>query len=209
MLDAILENAVGPWRPPGSGNFMAPADHSTPPHPPGAIPIPLARRDVAGWPVALCSSPILPVPSADRHEHMAKRIDVAAAELLSPSARGAINTSATWTKSYRLPQRTRAIGEVRWLAVGDLRRVRELLARVPSLGRRRSQGYGRVIAWDVRPAAADHSWFAPSEGGPILMRPMPAGAELPGGLVGWRPDFASVCPPYHHPARYIEAIVPC
>ena len=74
---------------------------------------------------------------------------------------------------------------------------------------RLSDGYGVVREWTVERIDADLSWFAPSEVGPVLMRPLPVGPWLPDNLTGARRDFGACVPPYWHPERYGEIVVPC
>lgn len=207
-LDALLEWAMSLHHPkaaPGSKvdrKFAAPAA--------GAIPIPLARRSVAGMPVALCSSPIVASQDAEHVEHYAKRIEPDNAGLLSPEARSIMATTNTWTKSYRLPLRVRLVSQVAWFAVGNRRSILGLLRRdVHAIGKKVSIGYGWVREWVVDRADADLSWFAPTEHGTLLMRPLPVHDRLPADLIGGRLDFGACCPPYWHPDRYGEIVTPC
>jgi hypothetical protein len=41
------------------------------------------------------------------------------------------------------------------------------------------------------------------------MRTLPAGPWLPPDLIDFRPDFGAAVPPYWHPDRYTEIVVPC
>jgi len=207
-LDALLEWAMSLHHPRAEPGYKVDRRLAAPPA--GAIPIPLARRDVAGWPIPLCSSPIVGVNDAEAVEHYAKRIDPDRAGLLAPDARTVMATTNTWTKSYRLPLRVRLVSEVAWFAVGNRKSILGLLRRdVHAIGKKVSIGYGRVREWIVDRVDADLSWFAPTEYGTLLMRPLPAEMELPGDLIGHRPDFGACCPPYWHPDRYGEIVTPC
>jgi len=204
-LDALLENAAGAWHPPGEPESRT--DRAIPPPPVGAISIPLKREPLNGWLVPHCSSPITSAVLADQHEHVGKRISVENANLLAESERGAVNTVATWTKSYRLPVRVRLVERVAWFCVGDAADLERLLLRVPCLGKKRSIGYGRVREWRIEPVAADWSWYVKTPHGQLLMRPLPVAEVL--GLIGYKADFAAVCAPYWHPSRYAEVLTPC
>ena len=208
QLDGILELAIAPFHP--AGVALHRVDRNFPAPPAGAVPIPIPRRMVAGWPVARCSSPILGVPSTTTVEHVAKRIEPENAPLLAPGKARKIVTSNTWTKSYRLPMHVRRVDRVVWFAVGKASRIRQLLAKgVPAVGKKRSVGYGAVAEWIVEPWDEDWSWFAPSDHGRVLMRPLPIGDHLPEGLIGFRADFGACVPPYWHPERYGEIVTPC
>ena len=98
-----------------------------------------------------------------------------------------------------------------WLAVGNRGWLREMLKGVRALGDGRVNG---VAAWEVEPlpgddpAAADRSWYWPTAKGRLLMRPLPDGWWLPPDLIGYRRTRAAVCPPYWHPDRETDAVVP-
>jgi hypothetical protein len=86
--------------------------------------------------------------------------------------------------------------------------MRELLAGVISIGKKISQGHGRVKRWIIEPCDLDLSWFCGSQL-MQLMRPLPWGDWLPADLAGYRRSFGSCVPPYWHPARFMEIVVPC
>jgi hypothetical protein len=68
-------------------------------------------------------------------------------------------------------------------AVGRPDQIRRLLRRVPSVGHRRGQGYGRVVGWVVEPCDQPDAW-ASWDG--VARRPIPAA----GGMVqGVRPPY--------------------
>lgn len=191
---------------------------------PGAVPSPVARRDVPGfrWPVPLCSAPIF-LARADAHAYYARRFDAAVTDphLLADGQRRVFQASSGEFKSFRLPLRTRLAERVVWFCVGrpvaagggkcrnPAAEIRRLLRSVRHLGKKRSQGWGRVASWAVEDAPADYSWFAPSPAGPVLMRPLPACVERPAGLAGWRPWYGGAVPPYWSAEHFAETIIPC
>lgn len=207
-LDALLEWALSLHHPKGIPGYKI--DRARPAPPPGQVPIPVPRQWLGVYLVARCSAPILPVPAAEDNEYVCKRIGVEHAILLDPRARLVVSTTNSWTKSYRLPLRIRVLDRVRWFAAGNRHAVLSLLRReVKAIGKKVADGYGRVSWWEVEPAVADYSWFAPSPAGEVLMRPLPLGPWLPENLVGARRDYGACSPPYWHPDRYGEIIVPC
>lgn len=175
-----------------------------------SIRIPIAHSMFGGANVPLASSPIFAaVAGTDRHEHVVKKLAVEYADMLAPERRLKIAVGGGDFKSYRLPLRVRLVPVVAWFAIGDRRTVLKVVRRVRAIGHKRSIGYGRVAEWTVDRIDADYSWFAPSERGPVLMRPLPEAGRFPAGLIGARPDFVAVKSPYWHPDRYMEAMVPC
>lgn len=176
----------------------------------GAIHIPCLRGDmgpVKGIP--RCSAPIYTV-LAERHEHFAKRIAVEHASLLSESQRLVVATGNSWTKSYRLPILARNIEKVVWFVGGSKRSLlRSLLKSVGSLGKKRSQGFGRVSDWQFEEIEHDWSWFAKVPEGTVLMRRLPYCDDLPSDLIGYKRTFGGVAAPLWHPDRQMELVVPC
>lgn len=206
-LDGVLECAMSLFHPKAVPGHKITRDGPAPPM--GAIPISVARERLGDWIVARCSDPILPACELETVEHVAKKIAVENADLLRADRRLVVSTTNSWTKSYRLPLRIRPVDRVCWFAVGERKGVLRILRLVHAIGKKPSIGYGRVAKWTAERIDADLSWFAPSHEGPVLMATLPVGGWLPEGLVGARRDYRTACPPYWHPERYAEVVVPC
>lgn len=203
MLDAILEGQMA-----SRMGLAHKVRRDLPAPPEGAIHIPLAHNRVGGRSVPCCSSPIF-AQQAIWREHLAKRFSVEHAHLLSPRERTVIATGNATLKSYRLPLTIRAVERVVWFCKGHRRPILQLLRSVPSLGKKRSVGYGRVRKWEAEEVEGRAWWYADSPAGVVLMRPLPDCDDLPANLIGFRRDFGACTPPYWHPDRYAEIVVPC
>lgn len=205
MLDALLEYQMAHRCDPAHLGKVQPNGE----HVPGTLPIPVARRRVDGfdWPIPVCSSPIFQT-ARDGREHFARRFD-ADPTVIDPSQRKVYATNSGEFRSYRLPLRVRLIERIVWFCVGEAHKVRVLLKDVQYLGKKTSQGHGRVASWTVEHFDRDMAWFAESDAGPVLMRPLPAGDYLPKTLTGSRRWFGGVVPPYWDRAYMVEAVVPC
>lgn len=191
---------------------IVPAGQEVPLQDLGKIPIPIARDVIDGLPIPRASAPIIPVPKHDTHGYYHKKFEVEHASLLKPKERTKITASGGRFKSFRLPLRLRTIDRVVWFAAikqspSELRKL--LKKRVQAIGKKTSFGYGRIKAWIVESCDSDCSWFADSEDGLVLMRPLPLGSHLPKNLVGSRPDFGAVCGPYWQQNLWRERVVPC
>lgn len=180
------------------------------PAPPvGSIHLPCLRGDFGGVDgIPRCSAPIV-APENVRHEHFAKRISVENAGLLREDQRLVVATGNSWTKSYRLPLKISNVEKICWFIGGSKRRsLKSLLDSVHSIGKKRSQGYGRIAEWQFEEVEHDWSWFAPSEQGTLLMRVLPWCEDI-NKLIGWKRWCGGYCPPYWHPDRIMEVAVPC
>lgn len=206
-LDGLMESMLSLYHAKGESGYKI--DRKFPAPKQGEIPIPMRREWLGPMFVARCSAPILAKPSMETAEYIGKKIGVEHAGLMAERERKIVATGNSWTKSYRLPLRLRVVDSVVWFAVGDRRVCLKLLRRCEAIGKKISVGYGRVSSWDVEAIEDDLSWFAPSPVGPVLMTSLPVGPWLPADLIGCRRDFAACCPPYWHPDRYGEVVVPC
>lgn len=207
-LDGLLDYAMSLHHPRGVAGHKILRDGPVPEV--GSLPIPLLRRTLGGWTVGACSDPILAPPSAEWVEYVNTRHSTENAGMLRPEARTVMAVSSGPFKSYRIPLRIRLTACVRWFAVGDRRDILKLLRReCPSLGLKRSVGYGVVGEWSIERIDEDRSWYAKAEQGTVLMATLPEGPWLPGDLIGARRDFRAVAPPYWHLARRAECVIPC
>lgn len=218
QLDALLEWSLSPLEAgfrsrQDAGLPHCRVDRKYPAPPQGVIAIPLSREQVGSWLIAKCSNPILPRAAVETIEHVNKRIGVEYASLLAERERKVVTTTNSWTKSYRLPLRVRSIACVRWFCVSNERNLRKALRDVHAIGKKVADGYGRVREWTTEAAAGDWSWFARHEEGTVLMRTLPLLRKeqpwLPGNLIGHRRHFGACTPPYWHPERFTEIVVPC
>ena len=182
-------------------NFPAPEQ--------GIIRIPIERAWIGNHLVALCSNPILPLPRADAVDYICKRIAVENSDLIARDERKIISTTNSATKSYRLPLRIRLVDRVCWFASGNRRNVKKTLHDANAIGKKVSNGYGRVKEWIIEETKEDCSWFAQG----VLMRTLPALIDgckwLPENLAGWKKHFGACCPPYWHQDRFTEVVQPC
>jgi hypothetical protein len=178
------------------------------------MPIEFTRLN--GWPVPHVSACVLSEVADDRHKHFHRRFPInESAEILTAGDRGMVATANHWTKSYRLPLRVRLVQSLSWIV--DLRMrpcdLLSLVGGVTHLGTKHNQGYGAVDpgSWkcEARPELDGCWWFAPHAAGPVLMRPLPVGDWLPENLQGARRDFAACTPPFWHPDRFTEVVLPC
>jgi hypothetical protein len=226
MLDALVEwvmsiHMISVMKSSGGHHHLVePRGRGQPVSEPGRIPIPICREVIDGLPIPLCSSPILGPVYSDGVEHVGKALALEWSHLLAPSERKIVSTTGGWTKSYRLPLRIRSVERIVWFAAVKacaapsdrnryLRELRKLLRHAYSIGKKTADGYGRVAIWRVEEWSDDWSWFASSDVGPVLMRPLPASARLPLGLLGYRPDFCAVTPPYWQRDFWKTAVSPC
>src|SRR5690606_5652088 len=104
-----------------------------------------------------------------------------------------------------LPRRIRVIKSIVWFCVGVQDEIEKLLLDIPSVGKEIGHGHGRVKQWLVEPFDNDFSWFAESNYGLVLMRPLPCDCvsvdyfegivnsswKLPDNLVGYRRHFGA------------------
>lgn len=217
QLDALLEWSLGPFEPgfrqrQTAGLLHPRIDRKFPAPPAGVIPIPIRRTHLGSWPVAHCSSPILSTVMSESVEHFTRRLSVEHAEMLASQERRTISTSGSWTKSWRLPLRIRLAVCVRWFCFGNERNLHKALKDVHAIGKKTSIGYGRVRQWTTEPAAEDWSWFARHKSGTVLMRPLPARINerswLPNDLIGFQQHWGACVPPYWHPDRFTEIVIP-
>lgn len=213
-LDAILEYQMALIE----GRCMA-ITRADPAPVAGSVHIPILRGSIGGVDnIPRCSAPILS-PENVRHEHFAKRIAVEHANCLSDNQRLVVATGNSWTKAYRLPLKISNVAKLVWFVGGNdserngkrssRKMLLSLLRRVHSVGKKRSQGYGRVAKWTAEETTDDNSWFAKTDHGTMLMRALPLCDDLPSDLIGFKRDFGGCIPPLWHPDRYMEIVTPC
>jgi hypothetical protein len=173
-------------------------------------PIPLARRKIFGETVYCCSDPILPPLLAPEWvDRQSKRFESSKmAKIIAPEHRKSIMTASGPYKSRFTPLRIRYVERVCWFACGDRAGMYKLLKSIRALGHLRNIGYGWVWKWDFEELHDDYSIFAPHKGKKVLMRTLPLGKGLE-NVCGYRKGYAAVRPPYWHPDRQMEAVIPC
>jgi CRISPR type IV-associated protein Csf3 len=145
--------------------------------------------------------------AAEGTDHWNKRFDDQRAETFADfgGRKAQVVTSQGRFRSYHMPVPTFSVGRMEWFAVGDGEEVRRLLAGVTHVGKKTSQGFGRIREWQVEEAAED--WSVWKDG--RLTRAVPTGSpELAGAtlydlrLCGFRPPYWL---PQHQTACAVQA----
>lgn len=114
-------------------------------------------------------------------------------------------------RDRRMPVLVTPCSTVSWRAVGNPAAIRDLLAPVATIGKRRTSGEGQVLSWEVveqpelDPLSAAHLHPDGTLGRTVTDRCRSLiGAELVDGGFGW----AGLRPPYMHPARQLDLHLP-
>lgn len=109
-------------------------------------------------------------PHADGQDYWNKRFDVGFADLVDfRGRRGRVIVEQSSYRAYHMPISYRAALWVEWYCVGDRQAIGELLCCTTHLGKKTSQGWGRVSRWEIKPIPED--WSVWREG--RLMRGIP------------------------------------
>lgn len=128
---------------------------------------------------------------AEGRDHWNKRFDTGLAALVDfQGRRGKVLVEQGEYRAYHHPVSYRVARAITWYCVGDRREITALLATATHLGKKTSQGWGRVMAWRVEPWPEDWSVWR----GDQLMRAVPVEqAEGRGpvtvGHYGIRPSY--------------------
>lgn len=72
-------------------------------------------------------------------------------------------------KAYHMPLPTLVCDKVVWFAYGDATQIADLLCPIMALGKKRVQGNGHVLRWEIEPIQNDYSEWKDGH----LMRPIP------------------------------------
>lgn len=112
--------------------------------------------------------------------------------------RGSISMASGRYKSYHMPLCLVVAPVVEWFCLGALDGVMRLLKEITHLGKKRSQGHGEVLRWQVWPARED--WSCWRDG-----RPMRA---LPDQVGDFERGAHAIRPPSWHHARRRACILP-
>jgi CRISPR type IV-associated protein Csf3 len=72
-------------------------------------------------------------------------------------------------KAYHMPLPTLVTDKVTWYADGDMHQIADLLCPISAMGKKRAQGQGMILRWEIVPIAEDYSEWKDDK----LMRPIP------------------------------------
>lgn len=113
------------------------------------------------------------------------------------------NTKAGRNKEMRVPLATVQAPELRAICIGDRRKVEELLSHISHVGKKSSQGYGRVAKWEVEPLENISSEDA--EDAALRARPIPL--DYLGGLTEGSARLGGFTPPYWYAPWWRPVVV--
>lgn len=191
----------------GAGHPITPAmDVDCPPD----LRLPLARCTLSPtwhW-QATCGYPTDPTLRPDVHT-WTSRVDARHLEQTASYLPASLPERQGRYKAYRMPLLVTPAQSLTWHAVGDAEAIQSLLEGIVAIGKKRSQGEGHVLRWEVV-AAPDLDLFSAGHCHPdnSLGRPCPP------ECLEQRPDLrthlgtAGVRPPYMHPSRRHEVFLP-
>lgn len=164
-------------------------------------PVPLARVHAKDW--YYRSSWAQWGAFADGSDAWTKRVDQSLAYLVDfRGRRGTINISSGEYKGYHMPVFYRAALFVEWYCVGDPDAIRALLPFATHLGKKPTQGWGRVAEWTV--AEIDQDWSVWKDG--VLMRGIPPYHN--DRLRNPKRGLYGVRPPYWDQRNQMELVLP-
>lgn len=129
--------------------------------------------------------------AAEDRDHWNKRFDQGFAYLVDfQGRRGKVIIEQGRYKAYHMPVFYRVTDKIEWYCVGDRECIEVLLSTVTHVGKKRVQGWGRVIRWEIEPWPEDWSVWRDGK----LTRGVPAGDVAGKGMFdflhyGLRPGY--------------------
>lgn len=134
---------------------------------------------------------------AEGIDYWNKRFDFNLSNLINfQGKRGTVNTQSARYRAYHMPVYYRVARKIEWFCFGNKDMIKKYLALVTNIGKKRSQGWGRVAKWEVEYWPED--WSEMKDGKP--MRALPA-QEFE-GQEGFKFRNYAVRPPYYTVGHY-------
>lgn len=124
-------------------------------------------------------------------------------EIVQRSGAKSLTVKSGQFKGYNMPIFYLLADEIRWYCVGDANVVRDLLAGIDCIGKKRSQGWGVIRSWTVEPSVED---WSEARGG-VVTRAIPALAAADRGLDG-DPGWYGVRPAYWDVDNQADVLLP-
>jgi hypothetical protein len=191
------------------GVDYAATDPDDPTVDPPDLPLPLAACAAGGdwhW-AATFAQPIPPCTLEVHYWH--SRLDELHAELAVARLPTRLPSHHGRYRARRMPLVVTVTRGLRWRGVGDPDEVARLLTPVIAVGARRGHGEGAVLGWEVtRDPAGDPDRFAHLGPDGTLARPCPPGCAGRLGLPVGELGVAGLRPPYKHPRRQRQQVLP-
>jgi hypothetical protein len=115
-----------------------------------------------------------------------------------------INIGSGEFKRYNMPMPYTSTDEIVFYANGSIAEIKRLLTWIPSIGKKRTQGYGNIKSWTVE--SSEHDWSIVCDGVP--MRPIPISEATQLHLNCKVEMFFAYKPPYWHRANMTPCYMP-
>ncbi len=145
--------------------------------------VPLKRTEGEQW-YYHASFALWPSDIAYGIDYWNKRIDVSMVELVDLAGKHRIDVSRGSYRSYHMPVYYRHALYVWWYVCGERNSIMRLLSMATHIGKKTSQGWGRVSSWSVETVEDDWSIYGPNG---LPMRAIPSSH---GTLrTGYRPPY--------------------
>lgn len=139
------------------------------------------------------------------------RVDPRALEQVSDSLPRTVSDRQGRYRARRMPLLVTPCQTLTWYGVGDVDEVLDLVASIDSIGKKRRSGEGRVLRWEVT-SAPDLDEFTAGHLHPdgSLGRTCPQACcvHVPADVVDGGLSLAGIRPPYMHPGRQRQLVVP-
>ncbi|MBW4818573.1 MULTISPECIES: hypothetical protein [Rhodococcus erythropolis group] len=172
---------------------------------PEDLDLPLARCELSGgdlwhW-AATCAYPEKPVDHPVVR-YWTGRPDHAALGDLVADLPGVVSERQGPYRSRSMPLLVTSTDTVTWQCVGDDARIMAILQGIAAIGKKRSQGEGRVLRWEVTPLDESSAWSAGhlhADGS--LGRPTPDGCLHGTAVATGGRGPTGLRPPYMHAFR--------
>lgn len=172
---------------------------------PEELSLPLARCTRAGglwhW-AATCAHPEPRPDLPPEIRYWIGRTDHRTLEQLTPGLPATVSDRQGRYRARRMPLLVTTCASLVWRAIGDPDAIHAILQDIPAIGKKRSQGEGHVLSWEVTTRPDLDPWEAAHlhpDG--TLGRPTPPGCligrTVPDGGLG----TAGLRPPYMHTGR--------
>jgi hypothetical protein len=123
-----------------------------------SLPLAVIHSDTPYWYYACSWAQPQPWWTAEGRDHWNKRFDSKFADLVDFSGkRGKVVIEQGRYKAYHMPLFYYVADKVEWYCVGDRTRIADLLSTVTHAGKKRVQGWGRIIRWEIESWPEDWS----------------------------------------------------